>query len=568
MLDFYSRNDVTYNGDVYSIPFPYIKEEEIHVYLDNVLFTDWFFLNDSQIRLRSLPEGVTSDTVVSVRRVTNIDNKVVTYTNNTLLNKENLNLSQDQLLFAVQEIYDNNIQNNIDIRAEVDEKVERVSEAVEKLEFLEDSVKIANEAALEATEQAQIATEKAEETLNTFNEAMTEIDTLRQDSIDEVNQLVADHTDDLNALDQLIKKDADAIINRVGLNMFDTVIKDHILTYEESKGLALQGTYVYKNAVAGSRYGYADFYNKVIEEYNAATQTETVNGVTIKVNSNGHKFYDIADKTAIDEFYNSLGSAWFYGVDVENERIFLPRDKYFAIKGRASVIGNGKALGFTDGTYTKYTYAARSGNNAWTAQPSFFNSAQGNVGETTNNSCEFFSDYKYIGLSTDPTKSGLEAQLLVNEDKYLYICVGNTTNYEGVTDVVNQGMEILEQVNLGINSRLALDVSNISDVGKQEIISWAMPDYTAGINITSLPYTAPKDGLISILGRIGNGTVVLKLNNTPMTVVDSTATGVFVRDIRVKKGDVLDKLYGNGTAPYNDSSRNEYSMFYPLKGAN
>lgn len=28
------------------------------------------------------------------------------------------------------------------------------------------------------------------------------------------------------------------------ISMFDTVIKDHILTYEESKGLALQGTYV------------------------------------------------------------------------------------------------------------------------------------------------------------------------------------------------------------------------------------------------------------------------------------------------------------------------------------
>ena len=58
-----------------------------------------------------------------------------------------------------------------------------------------------------------------------------------------------------------------------------------------------------------------------------------------------------------------------------------------------------------------------------------------------------------------------------------------------------------------------------------------MPDYTAGINITSLPYTAPKDGLISIIGRIGNSMVVLKLNDTPMIVVDSTATGNFVGGI-------------------------------------
>ena len=44
--------------------------------------------------------------------------------------------------------------------------------------------------------------------------------------------------------------------------------------------------------------------------------------------------------------------------------------------------------------------------------------------------------------------------------KLLYICVGNTTNYEGLTDVVNQGMEILEQVNQGIESRVKLDGSN------------------------------------------------------------------------------------------------------------
>lgn len=410
------------------------------------------------------------------------------------------------------------------------------------------------------------------------------------------------------------------------------------------------------------------------------------------------------------------------------------------LTGVAPVVGNGMALGFTDGTYTKYTYGARSGNNAWTAQPSFFNSTQGNVGETTNNSCEFFSDYKYIGISTDPTKSGLEAQIkqekivgsyfiqvatgsetednIINEielnnpfslldykfseyelnnlswlrsngqynskathpavyDLLLKIYNGtetkagvsvklwtdeSATDYDfrintaeetfmlptkvklasgkevvgngitlGLTDGnVNAGVTIansdemrLEKNAYGTNvgnvttqsppassnftcfgvttdpTKSGLELSdsdlylyfyvgetvqnaNLINAGrieeklvdkldrgnKQEIISWAMPDYSAGINITSLPYTAPKDGLISILGQIANGVMVLKLNNNPMTVVDSTATGVFVRDIRVKKGDVLDKLTVTGTVPYNNSSRNEYSMFYPLKGAN
>ena len=63
----------------------------------------------------------------------------------------------------------------------------------------------------------------------------------------------------------------------------------------------------------------------------------------------------------------------------------------------------------------------------------------------------------YYGVSTDPQSSGLETHLQPKENKYLYICVGNTTNFEGISEVVNQGMDILEQVNLGIESRVAKD---------------------------------------------------------------------------------------------------------------
>ena len=52
-----------------------------------------------------------------------------------------------------------------------------------------------------------------------------------------------------------------------GFSLFDLVVKDHILSYEESKGLALQGSYVYKDAVPGSRYGYPDFYSRCVEEF-------------------------------------------------------------------------------------------------------------------------------------------------------------------------------------------------------------------------------------------------------------------------------------------------------------
>ncbi len=51
--------------------------------------------------------------------------------------------------------------------------------------------------------------------------------------------------------------------------------------------------------------------------------------ITMYVNANGLTFYDIADKAVIDNFFNTYGIADYYGVDTENERIFLPRNNYF-----------------------------------------------------------------------------------------------------------------------------------------------------------------------------------------------------------------------------------------------
>ena len=288
MTQFYSRNDVNYNGDVYSIPFPYMKEEEIQVYLDDVLVTDWFFLNDSQIRLRSLPEGVTSDTVVSVRRVTNIDNKVVTYTNNTLLNKENLNLSQDQLLFAVQEIYDNNIQNNIDIRAEVDEKVERVSDAVEQLEALNDAVETAVNASVVAGEKADIIIQKEEEISQTINKASQDINKASQSSLEAINQQAAIEKAEIDELSEDLKDSIKDLKVLTTLEIGDIGIAP--LGIDETKGKRR-----YLNGQLIIQEQYVQFTNKVksaIELYPnlACTESEWQATATMTVGGQVGKF--------------------------------------------------------------------------------------------------------------------------------------------------------------------------------------------------------------------------------------------------------------------------------------
>lgn len=231
-----------------------------------------------------------------------------------------------------------------------------------------------------------------------------------------------------------------------GNNLFDTVLKDHILTYEESKGLALQGTYVYKEAVAGSREGYPDFYNKCLEEYSAATATEITlgeNTIIMYVHANGHKFYNITDRASIDEFYNTNGSAWFYGIDTENERILLPRAKTSFLLGNdtvpVSVYGNNTPIAFITGKNgNDILYSLRSYSDGAEIHKESTSDMTSNLPINNGNSTDRPSQGQLMGLSTDPNLSGVvgTAYLTNDIDLYVYICVGNTKTTSAVTDVV------------------------------------------------------------------------------------------------------------------------------------
>ncbi|MCM1338963.1 MAG: hypothetical protein NC191_04770 [Muribaculaceae bacterium] len=112
-----------------------------------------------------------------------------------------------------------------------------------------------------------------------------------------------------------------------GLSLFTLIQQDHILSFEESMGYAQLGTYVCSMGVSGSRYGYPDFVNKCIEEMKAGTATQVTlgsNTVTMYQNANGHIYYDIANKSVVDAIYADTGIAWYYGVDKENQRVFIP----------------------------------------------------------------------------------------------------------------------------------------------------------------------------------------------------------------------------------------------------
>ena len=198
MTQFYSRNDTTFQGDsIFTIPFSYIKQEDINIFVNDELIKDWLWLNETQV---SITKELTLGDLISIRRRTPIDGKIVDYQNMSMvLDDNNLNLSQDQNIYSIQELYDSNeqfkintnetltsdkveleniietnrqelldIQTNFenetnikfdDYKTELNTKIETVAEAADKINELEEAVGI-------ATEAASVAINKAEEAAN------------------------------------------------------------------------------------------------------------------------------------------------------------------------------------------------------------------------------------------------------------------------------------------------------------------------------------------------------------------------------------------------------------------
>lgn len=400
-----------------------------------------------------------------------------------------------------------------------------------------------------------------------------------------------------------------SLLNKV---LFDTKLSDHVLSFEESRGWALQGTYVYKEAVAGSRYGYPDFYAKCLEEFesgekswlksnvtkvgslvdnqgvlsgfssssyayipngkqnnnaeyvikfttgstlttsqvifhsegfvnietnangqiysyswgdsshniiinnptpnttywikivingNAKTFSYSTNGVayteavsfvdsglnvsagyqlcfgintnvyvnpflgtidlnecyinvngqrfwngtdTITKNPNGHLFYDISEKDKIDELYNTNGIAWYYGVDTENERVFLPRTKWFIQpSGEITEVNTANEAGLPNiiGTFTSDDTG---GNPTGAFYVSGYPSGDGGEGGGWRIGFDASRSSSIYGNSTTVQPPSI--------NQLLYICVGNTNVESAVTDVVDVTTTENDTVPLGYST--------------------------------------------------------------------------------------------------------------------
>ena len=202
--------------------------------------------------------------------------------------------------------------------------------------------------------------------------------------------------------------------------------------------------------------------------------------------------------------YFTTESAWqqsvtTYGVcgkfvyDSVNNTVRLPKysNKIYtkSISSTASVVGDGLALGLTVGS--SYTYGLSTDKNP--NRLSAYSTAYGKPIPTSGLSEGIYPDSnKAVGVVTDPTKSGLIAQLsdiTTSLDGYYYIVIATSTKTDVQVDI--------DEIATDLNGKADTDLTNVTNTGYIKMAGASMPS-NRYINLTlgasGTTYTAPANG--------------------------------------------------------------------------
>lgn len=280
---------------------------------------------------------------------------------------------------------------------------------------------------------------------------------------------------------------------------------------------------------------YQAFCDKVVEKVQAGTWKACAEEeFNLEVSETGQcgKFVVSNDYVRIPKLGNSLYS------DV--------------IDGKIPVVGNGMALGVTDGT----RYGGMSIGSTSTGLFGVTSAYGLNIG--SNNTSGDMVRNVTAGITTDPKKSGIEGKLETNPVKVFYYMVIST---EGQTANVEIDInKVYEDLNLKANSDLS-NVASVASSFKEASVGWGMADYSAGISKTwNRNITAENYGVVIANARADQQTTLKAIVNGNQLPYDVIANaGVLSISFTVSKGDVYKVYDANGTGTI---------IFYPFKGVN
>ena len=214
------------------------------------------------------------------------------------------------------------------------------------------------------------------------------------------------------------------IINEIELNN-----PFSLLDYKYSEYELNNLSWLRSNGQYNSKATYPAVYDLLLKIYNG---TETKAGVSVKLSTETYTDYDFVLNTA-------------------NETFRLPLKTNLA-SGKA-INGNGMALGLMTKDTTKDYYASfHYASNSYAAiQPySSVNipQASSSSGALSNSNASSLNN-GYIGITTDPTKSGIETS---DSGLYLYFYVGETVQNANLIDAGRIGEQLANKVD--INSKV------------------------------------------------------------------------------------------------------------------
>lgn len=261
-------------------------------------------------------------------------------------------------------------------------------------------------------------------------------------------------------------------------------------------------------------------------------------------NANGHQFYDIADKSVIDDWYERYGVADFCGVDTANKRVLLPRDD---LKLKRHLVRKKEATSSSPEWYNLYSdgwleQGCLTASSGQTTLPLPFRDTDYtvvitsltstvyqdtstnivkisedtvNVHKHGNRVCSLFA-CGYANVPTEPT----------TRNAFLYYCVGNTLVNSSKIDAG----ALVAEVNTLVTEKANADLSNCTK-------PYIVESYKNGTSW----YFVRSDGWIAQGGVTvcsDSGTVVnlLKAFSTLDYVVVATDNGGGANSIEVSVG--------------------------------
>lgn len=259
---------------------------------------------------------------------------------------------------------------------------------------------------------------------------------------------------------------------------------------------------------------------------------------------------------------NTYGVCGKFVYDSVNNTVRLPKynSKIYTGGGTAPVIGTGMTLGLTDGTNFGAFYENTS--NDFSSRQSGYGI---NVGTSVTGSNSFL-DNRFLGVTSDPTKSGIIADLsdiTTSLEGYYYIVIATSTKTDIQVDI--------DEVVTDLNGKADVDLSNMnpSQTAKDTIIGWGMPDYSAGENRSwATSYKENVDGYAYVKGQGTTSSscydIQISFDNTNWTSISSvyiSGNGSNAAGFIPIPKDVYWKVTAGGGGHLS-------CKFYPKKGAN